>query len=57
VTQAALDANRQARVDGLRTALSVLALIALVGLFVARRVPDLPTRAVTGATPAGTDGR
>ena len=57
VTQAALDANRQARVDGLRTALSVLALIALVGLFVARRVPDVPTRAVTGATPAGTDGR
>jgi MFS family permease len=57
VTQAALDANRQARVDGLRSALSVLALIALVGLFVARRVPDRPTRAVTGAAPAGTDGR
>ena len=57
VTQAALEANRRARVDGLRSALSVLALIALVGLFVARRVPDRPTRAVTGATPAGTDGR
>ena len=36
VTQAALDANRQARVDGLRSALAVLALIALLGLFVAR---------------------
>ena len=49
--------EEKARVDGLRTALSVLALVGLVGLFVARRVPDLPTRAVTGATPAGTDGR
>ena len=51
--QAALDANRQARVDGLRSALSVLA---LVGLFAARRIPDQPTRAVIGASPAVTDG-
>ncbi|HWM04986.1 MAG TPA: MFS transporter [Actinophytocola sp.] len=56
VIQAALDANRQARVDGLRSALSVLALIALVGLFAARRIPDQPTRAVIGASPAVTDG-
>jgi hypothetical protein len=47
VAQAALDANRQARVDGLRSALSVLAVLAvlaLVGLFAARRVPDQPAQ-------------
>lgn len=47
VTQTALEANGQARVDGLRTALAVLAMIALVGLFVARRVPDQPSRSAT----------
>lgn len=57
VTHAVLDVNQQARVDGLRSALAVLALIALVGLFVARRVPDRPPRSVTGTSPAGTDGR
>ena len=54
VTQAALDINRQARVDGLRSALSVLALIALLGLFVARRVPDHPQLAAADAAPSGT---
>jgi len=43
VTQAALDINQQARVDGLPSALAVLALIALIGLFVARRVPTTPS--------------
>ena len=57
MTEAALDANRQARVDGFRSALAVLALIALLGLFVARRIPDQPPRAVTGASPEGTDTR
>jgi EmrB/QacA subfamily drug resistance transporter len=53
VAQAALDANRQARVDGLRSALSVLALLALVGLFVARRVPDQPAQpSVAASLPA-----
>lgn len=42
VAQAALEANQQARVDGLRSALVVLALVALVGLFTARRVPREP---------------
>ncbi len=57
VTDAALDANRQARVDGLKSALTVLAMIALVGLFVARRVPDRPPRSIAGASPAETDTR
>jgi EmrB/QacA subfamily drug resistance transporter len=54
VTQAALDVNRQARVDGLRSALAVLALIALIGLFVARRVPDHPQLAAADAAPSAT---
>ncbi len=54
MTQAALDINRQARVDGLRSALAVLALIALVGLFVARRVPDHPQLAAADSAPSAT---
>jgi EmrB/QacA subfamily drug resistance transporter len=44
VTDAALEVNRDARVEGLQSALAVLALIALVGLFAARRIPDRPPR-------------
>jgi hypothetical protein len=36
---AVLEANRQARLDGLRTALVVLALVAVLALFAARRIP------------------
>jgi EmrB/QacA subfamily drug resistance transporter len=57
VTQAALEINRQARVDGLRSALTVLALIALVGLFVARRVPDRPPGAVLRAAPGAAEAQ
>ena len=39
VSQAVLDENQQARLDGLRTALAALALIALIGLFFASRIP------------------
>ena len=39
VTQAVLDDNEQARLDGLRTALAVLALIALIALFFCTRIP------------------
>ncbi len=39
VAQAVLDENEQARLDGLRVALAVLALIALVGLFFSARIP------------------
>ncbi|MFL5917775.1 MAG: MFS transporter [Gaiellaceae bacterium] len=38
-TSAALDAYRDARLDGLRAALAILALAALVGLFAAQRIP------------------
>ena len=40
---ALVDVNAQARVDGLRAALFVLALIAFLGLFSARRIPTRPT--------------
>jgi len=39
VAQAAVDENAQARLDGLRTALAVLALLALVALFWSGRIP------------------
>ncbi|MEU3432097.1 MFS transporter [Streptomyces sp. NPDC006863] len=39
VTGAALDANSEARIDGLRAALAILALSALVGLFFSHRIP------------------
>jgi hypothetical protein len=42
VTDAALEANDQARVDGLRSALAVLALITVLGLVSARRLPRRP---------------
>jgi MFS family permease len=39
VTQAVVDENEQARLDGLRTALAVLALLTLMGLFFSTRIP------------------
>jgi EmrB/QacA subfamily drug resistance transporter len=39
VATAALEANQQARLDGLRAALVVLAVVALLALFSARRIP------------------
>jgi EmrB/QacA subfamily drug resistance transporter len=42
VATAAVEANDQARVDGLRTALAVLAVVALSGLFFARAIPKAP---------------
>ena len=39
VTQAALDTNTEARLDGLRAALAVLALAALLALFFTQRIP------------------
>ncbi len=38
-TQAIVDENEQARVDGLRSALALLAIIALIGLFFTKRIP------------------
>jgi MFS family permease len=42
VAQAALDVNKEARVAGLRAAVGVLALIALVALFFTRSIPTAP---------------
>jgi MFS family permease len=53
VTQAAVDANRQARIDGLSAALAVLALIAVVALFATTRLPGL---GVGAAAPALAEG-
>jgi MFS family permease len=39
VTQAVLGENQQARLDGLRTALAALALLALIALFFSTRIP------------------
>ena len=38
-TDAALDAYRGARIAGLRAALAILALLAIVALFLAQRIP------------------
>ncbi len=40
VTQAVLEENQQARLDGLRTALAALALLTLIALFFSTRIPD-----------------
>ena len=39
--QAIVDANDEARVDGLRATLALLALFALIALFFTRRVPTI----------------
>jgi EmrB/QacA subfamily drug resistance transporter len=44
VTQAALDANAEARLDGLRAALAVLALSALLAMFFTQRIPTSQPR-------------
>jgi hypothetical protein len=38
-SQAIIDENEQARVDGLRTALALLALLSVIALFFTRRIP------------------
>ena len=41
-TDAALDSYRDARLDGLRAALTILAVMALIALFVAEQIPSRP---------------
>lgn len=53
VTQAALDENEKARIDGLHAALAILALIACAALFFTQRIPGRP---VATATAAPSDG-
>jgi MFS family permease len=51
VRHAVLDENQQARLDGLSVALAALALIALIGLFLSRRIPtEQPRSAQIGAS-------
>jgi EmrB/QacA subfamily drug resistance transporter len=52
VSQAVLDENEQARLDGLRTALAALALMALIGLFFSNRIP----KEQPGSTPRAPEG-
>jgi hypothetical protein len=53
VTQAALDANAQARIDGLHAALAVLAVLTVVALFFTTRIPKTPVAAAASAQPEG----
>jgi EmrB/QacA subfamily drug resistance transporter len=56
-SQAILDANEQARVDGLRSALALLAIVATIALFFTRRIPTRqPGEAVTAGDPEGDEG-
>ncbi|MFD6229666.1 MFS transporter [Streptomyces sp. NPDC060232] len=51
--EAALEANKEARLDGLRAALSILAFAALIALFFTQRIPTVqPAAAEPGAPPA-----
>ncbi|MFJ2592329.1 MFS transporter [Streptomyces erythrochromogenes] len=44
LSQAAMDANAEARLDGLRAALAILALAALIALFFTQRIPSTQPR-------------
>ena len=44
-TDEALDAYAEARIDGLRSALSILALLAVVALFLTQSIPSKPPHA------------
>ncbi|MFE3605924.1 MFS transporter [Streptomyces goshikiensis] len=52
VAQAALDANDRARIDGLRAALGILALTALLALFFTQRIPATQPSATLGPADA-----
>jgi MFS family permease len=50
---AIVDENATARIDGLRTALSLLALVALIALFASRRIPTQQPSAAPVSEPGG----
>jgi len=49
--KAVLDENEKARLDGLRSALALLALIAVIALFFVRRIPAEPPGAAAAGQP------
>jgi MFS family permease len=49
-TQAIVDTNEQARVDGLRSALALLAIVGLIALFFTKRIPTTQPGAAAAAT-------
>ncbi|WP_328909318.1 MFS transporter [Streptomyces sp. NBC_00234] len=51
VSQAALDANADARIDGLRAALAILAFAALLAMFFTHRIPTTQPRSVEPGKP------
>ncbi|KJY28188.1 MFS transporter [Streptomyces katrae] len=54
VSEAALEANAQARLEGLRAALGILAVTALLALFFTHRIPDVQPRSPARApAPSG----
>jgi MFS family permease len=53
VSQAIVDENETARLDGLKAALAVLALMSVIALFFSRRIPSEPV--VSGANPTHTE--
>jgi len=50
---AIVEENANARLDGLRTALSMLALIALLALFLTRKIPTRQPSAIAASAPPG----
>jgi len=48
---AIVEENAKARIDGLRASLSVLAVIALIALFVSRRIPTKQPSAAPASEP------
>jgi hypothetical protein len=53
-TAAVVDENAKARLDGLRASLSVLAVLALIALFLSRSIPTTPVGAEGAADDGGT---
>jgi len=51
LSQAIVDENAAARLDGLKAALAILALMSVIALFFSRRIPTEPTTSAGPRTP------